>query len=204
MLAWLTGLGLSTAAGLNAYIPLLLVGGLARFTDVIDLPPSQRWLASGWVLGIGVVLLACELVLDKVPVVDHVNDAVQTFVRPAVGGAIFTATAAAQQADASQWMRDHQWVGWLLGVVVAGLVHTGKVTARPVVNVSTAGVGTPVISTVEDVTSLGMSLAAVFAPLLALALVVALAWTGTWLVRRALRRRRSRALHQGPLGAASG
>lgn len=190
MLAWLTGLGLSTAAGLNAYIPLLTVGMLARFTNVIDLPASQRWLASGWVLGIGAVLLICELVLDKIPVVDHLNDAVQTFIRPAVGGAIFTATAAAQQADASQWMRDHQWVGWLLGVVVAGLVHAGKVTARPVVNVSTVGFGTPVVSTVEDVTSLGMSLTAVFAPLLALVLVAAVAWAGTSLVRRALRRRR--------------
>ena len=59
MLAWLTGLGLSTAAGLNAYIPLLVVGVLARFTDVIDLPPSQRWLASGWALGVGAVLLVC-------------------------------------------------------------------------------------------------------------------------------------------------
>jgi Domain of unknown function (DUF4126) len=200
MLAWLTGLGLSTAAGLNAYIPLLVVGVLARFTDVLDLPPSQRWLASGWVLGIGAVLLVCELVLDKVPVVDHFNDAVQTFIRPAVGGAIFTATAAAQQADASQWMRDHQWVGWLLGIVVAGLVHTGKVTARPVVNVSTVGMGTPVVSAAEDVTSLGMSLTAVFAPLLALVLVVALAWAGTVLVRRSLHRRRSRALRQGRLG----
>ena len=191
MLAWLTGLGLSTAAGLNAYIPLLTVGVLARFTNVIDLPASQRWLASGWVLGIGAVLLVCELVLDKIPVVDHLNDAVQTFIRPAVGGAIFTATAAAQQADASQWMRDHQWVGWLLGVVVAGLVHAAKVTARPVVNVSTVGFGTPVVSTVEDVTSLGMSLTAVFAPLLALVEVVAVVWTGTSLIRRALRRRQS-------------
>jgi peptidoglycan/LPS O-acetylase OafA/YrhL len=205
MLAWLTGLGLSTAAGLNAYIPLLVVGVLARFTDVIALPPSQRWLASGWVLGIGAVLLVCELVLDKVPVVDHLKDAVQTFIRPAVGGAVFTATAAAQQADASQWLRDHPWVGWLLGVVVAGLVHTGKVTARPVVNVSTVGLGTPVVSTAEDLTSLGMSLAAVFAPLLALVLVVALAWTGTRLVRGALRRRRqSRGVRQGPLGASPG
>ena len=192
MLAWLTGLGLSAAAGLNAYIPLLLVGGLARFTDVLDLPASQRWLESGWVLGIGAVLLLAELVLDKVPMVDHVNDAVQSFIRPAVGGAIFAATAAAQQADSSQWMQDHQWVGWLLGVLVAGLVHTGKVTARPVVNVSTAGFGTPVISAAEDATSLGMSLAAVFAPVLALVMVVLLGWAGFLVVRRALRRRRRR------------
>jgi Domain of unknown function (DUF4126) len=197
MLAWLTGLGLSTAAGLNAYIPLLVVGLLGRFTNVLDLPPSLRWLASGWVLAIGAVLLVCELVLDKIPVVDHVNDLVQTFIRPTVGGAIFTATAAAQQADASQWMREHQWVGWLLGVLIAGLVHAGKVTARPVVNVSTVGVGTPVVSSVEDITSLGMSLTAVFAPLLALVLVVAVGWVGISVVRSALRRRRQgRASHR--------
>jgi len=83
--------------------------------------------------------------------------------------------------------------------VVAGLVHTGKVTARPVVNVSTVGMGTPVVSAAEDVTSLGMSLTAVFAPLLALLLVVALAWAGTVLVRRAFRRR-SRTLRQERLG----
>ena len=38
MLAALTGLGLSTAAGLNAYIPLLVVGILANLTDRVRLP----------------------------------------------------------------------------------------------------------------------------------------------------------------------
>jgi membrane protein implicated in regulation of membrane protease activity len=55
------------------------------------------------------------------------------------------------------------------------------------------------VSAAEDVTSLGMSLTAVFAPLLALVLVVALAWAGTVLVRRAFRRR-SRVPRQGRLG----
>jgi hypothetical protein len=80
MLASLTGLGLSAAAGLNAYIPLLLVGVLARFTDVITLPEPYRWIQSDWALGVVSVLLVAELVLDKVAVVDHVNDLVQTLV----------------------------------------------------------------------------------------------------------------------------
>jgi hypothetical protein len=154
MLAWLTGLGLSTAAGLNAYIPLLTVGMLAPFTNVIDLPASQRWLASGWVLGIGAVLLVCELVLDKIPVVDHLNDAVQTFIRPAVGGAIFTATAAAQQADALA-VDARPPVGRLAARGRGGRAGPRRQGDRPVVNVSTLGVGTPLVSTVEDVTSLG-------------------------------------------------
>jgi hypothetical protein len=189
MLATLTGLGLSAAAGLNAYIPLLLVGVVARYTDVVTLPPDFAWIENEWVIGVVALLLLAEVVLDKVAVVDHLNDVVQTFVRPAVGGVIFAATAAAQQVDASPWMREHPWVGWLAGVAVAGLVHAGKAGARPVVNATTLGVGTPVVSTAEDATSLGLSLIALFAPVL---VVVGLLLIALGMVRgfRRLRRRR--------------
>jgi hypothetical protein len=190
MLASLTGLGLSAAAGLNAYIPLLLVGLLARFTGVITLPEPYRWIQSGWALTVVALLLLAEVVLDKVAVVDHVNDLVQTLVRPTVGGVVFAATAAAERADASTWMQEHQWVGVLAGVVVAALVHAGKATARPLVNVSTVGVGTPVVSAAEDAASLGVSLVAVFLPVLVLVVLALLAWAGFALVRRARRRRR--------------
>jgi uncharacterized protein DUF4126 len=190
MLASLTGLGLSAAAGLNAYIPLLLVGVLARFTDVITLPGPYRWIQSGWAIGVVSVLLLAELVLDKVPVVDHVNDAVQTLVRPTVGGVIFAATAAASQADASSWMQDHPWVGVLLGVAVAGIVHATKATARPLVNATTVGTATPVVSAAEDAASLAMSLVAVFLPVLVVVVLLLLAWAASAMVRRVRRRRR--------------
>jgi hypothetical protein len=190
MLASLTGLGLSAAAGLNAYVPLLLVGLLARFTGVITLPAPYHWIQSGWALAVIALLLLAEVVLDKVAVVDHVNDLVQTLVRPTVGGVVFAATAAAERADASTWMQEHQWVGVLLGVAVAALVHAGKATARPLVNVSTVGVGTPVVSAAEDAASLGLSLVAVFLPVLVLVVLVLVAWAGFTLVRRARRRRR--------------
>jgi hypothetical protein len=193
MLASLTGLGLSAAAGLNAYIPLLLVGVLARFTDVITLPEPYRWIQSGWAIAIVSVLLVAELVLDKVAVVDHVNDVVQTLVRPTVGGVIFAATTAAEQADASTWMQQHPWDGVLLGVVTAGIVHATKATARPVVNATTVGVGTPVVSAAEDAASLGMSLIAVFLPILTLVVLILLGWAAVAMFRRARRRRRSAA-----------
>jgi len=192
MLASLTGLGLSAAAGLNAYIPLLLVGVLARFTDVITLPEPYRWIQSGWALAVVSVLLVAELVLDKVPVVDHVNDAVQTLVRPTVGGVIFAATTAAAQVDNSTWMGEHPWVGVLLGVAVAGVVHATKATARPLVNATTVGTGTPVVSAAEDAASLGMSLIAIFLPVLVVVVLLLLAWAAWGLVRRAQARRRRR------------
>jgi hypothetical protein len=194
MIAALTGMGLSAAAGLNAYIPFLIVALVARFTDAITLPAAYAWIESWWAIGIGAVLLLSEVVLDKIPAVDSVNDAVQTFIRPAMGGLVFAATAAAAELDSSAWMTAHPWVGIVLGVVVSGLVHTGKVAARPVVNLGTAGFGAPVVSTAEDGASVGLSLAALFAPLLCLVALVLLAWVlvaGSLRVRRWRRRRGS-------------
>jgi hypothetical protein len=193
MLASLTGLGLSAAAGLNAYIPLLLVGVLARFTDFITLPEPYRWIQSGSALGVLSVLHLAELVLDKVPVVDHVNDAFLTLVRPTVGGVFFAATTAAAQADASSWMQDHPWVGVLLGVAVAGIVHATKATARPLVNATTVGTATPVVSAAEDAASLAMSLIAVFLPILVVVALLLVGWAAYAMLRRVRRRRRSAA-----------
>ena len=81
MIEALTGMGLSAAAGLNAYIPFLVVALAARFTDVITLPTSLMWIESGWAIGIGSVLLLAEIVLDKIPAVDTIN--APPFPRPA-------------------------------------------------------------------------------------------------------------------------
>ena len=82
----LTGFGLATAAGLNAYIPLLALGLLSRFTDLVTLPHGWTWLENGWVMAIVAVLLVVEIVADKIPALDSINDAIQTFVRPTAGG----------------------------------------------------------------------------------------------------------------------
>lgn len=192
MLVALTGIGLSTAAGLNAYIPFLVVALLARFTDVVVLPSGLTWMESWWAIGIGTVLLVADVVLDKVPVVDSVNDAIQTAIRPLSGGIVFAATSAAADLESSAWVQENAWVPFVAGVVLAAIVHAGKATVRPAVNAATFGVGAPVVSTVEDGTSFGLSLAAVFVPLLVLVLLVAL------VVVLVTFRRRRRAATRGP------
>ncbi len=77
--------GLSASAGLNAYIPLLVVALLARFTDLIKLNHPWDTLTSWWVIGLLVVLSVIEFFADKFPAVNHINDIIQTFVRPAAG-----------------------------------------------------------------------------------------------------------------------
>ena len=109
----LTGLGLATAAGLNAYIPLLALGLLSRFTDLITLPHGWAWLENGWVMTIVAVLLVVEIVADKIPALDSVNDAIQTFVRPTAGGIVFGSGTAAQTSavtDPGAFAQSGQWI----------------------------------------------------------------------------------------------
>lgn len=188
----LTGLGLASAAGLNAYIPLLALGLLARFTDLVNLPSGFAWLENGWVLVIVAVLLTVEVVADKIPALDSVNDVVQTVVRPTSGGIVFGAGTASQTAavtDPGAFVSSGQWIPVAIGVAVALVMHLTKTAVRPVANVATAGVAAPVLSTFEDVTSIGLVFAAILLPVLVLVALVVIGWAAFALWRR--RRRRS-------------
>ena len=189
----LTGTGLAASAGLNAYIPLLTMGLLGRFTGAIDLPTGWQWLSNGWVLAILSLLLAIEMVADKVPVVDHVNDVVQTVVRPTAGGLAFGAGSTSETVtvtDPGSFFSSHQWVPIAAGVLVAFTVHGVKAASRPVINAGTAGLGAPVASTAEDVGSVLMSLLAILLPVLVLIGLVLLVLLAVWVVRRRRQRRR--------------
>ena len=193
MLAALTGMGLSAAAGLNAYIPFLVVALIARFTDYITLPVGYEWIESNWAIGIGAALLLAEVILDKIPAVDTINDTIQTFIRPSMGGLIFAATTAAAELDNSAWMKENPWVSVVLG---RGHLRVWCTPARwplgPSSTSGTVGAGAPVVSTVEDVGSLGLSLIALIAPVLVILALALLAWLLIWMWLRVRRWRRTR------------
>lgn len=191
----LTGSGLAASAGLNAYIPLLTMGLLARYTALIDLPDGWQWLSNGWVIAILALLLAVEVVADKVPVVDHVNDVLQTIVRPTAGGLAFGAGSSSQTvtvSDPGQFFTTNQWVPIVVGIVIAFGVHALKSAARPVINAATAGIGAPVASTAEDATSIVMSIVAIILPVLVLLFLVGMVFFVGWLLRRRRERNRER------------
>lgn len=182
--ALLSAFGLSASAGLNAYIPLLVVALTARFTPLITLSAPYDILTSGWVIGALLVLLVVEVLADKVPGIDHLNDLVGLILRPAAGAVLFAASTGAVAAVDPR-------AAVVAGLLVAGATHGAKASARPMVTLSTGGIGNPVISTIEDIAALLTSIAAVVFPLLigVVALVFA-ALVALWLGGR--RRRRSR------------
>jgi hypothetical protein len=178
MIEILSAFGLSSAAGLNAYLPLLIVGLLARYTDLITLQSPWDILTNPWVLGLLVVLLIIEMTADKIPAVDSINDGIQTFIRPAAGAILF--------ASNSNVISDMSPVlAMALGLMAAGGLHAVKATARPVVTATTAGVGNPIVSVAEDILSAAMTLIAIILPVIAAVLVLIFGFfTFRWLWRR--------------------
>ena len=184
--AILTGLGLAAPAGLNAYIPLLALALADRATTLVNLESPYDALSSNAGIAILVLLLTIEVAVDKVPGVDHLNDMVQSFVRPAAG-AIVALGATSGIATI------HPAVMVILGLVLAGSVNAVKITTRPAVTVGTAGVFNPFVSMAEDGVAILASLIAIVAPLLVLLVLAMFAVSSILLVRRFRRSRDSAA-----------
>ncbi|MDU0479608.1 DUF4126 domain-containing protein [Staphylococcus chromogenes] len=187
-----TALGLASSAGLNAYLPLLAYGLLARYTDFVTLPEGWMWLTDPILLAIVGVLLVIELIADKIPAVDSVNDIIQTVFRPTSGGLMFASVLDQDTATSGSVFQDPKtWVAIGIGVAISLVMHVVKSTSRPVVNASTVGVGAPVVSLGENVVAASLTGAALFAPALVL-IILALFLLGAWWfvskLRRAFRR----------------
>lgn len=173
LLSFFTAFGLSSSAGLNAYIPLLITGLVARYTDLLTLTGPFQTLENPYVLITLGVLLIIEMGVDKVPALDTLNDVIHTVVRPAAGAVLFAAQAGViGQMDVT--------LAAVLGLLAAGTIHATKSTFRPMVTATTGGMGNWVVSVVEDVVSFGASLLAIFLPaLMGIVLVI----TGLVIVR---------------------
>lgn len=177
--------GLSASAGLNAYIPLLVVALLAKFTPLLNLNGRWEALTSWWTIGILAVLAVIEFVADKVPAVDHVNDAIQTFIRPVAGAIVFAASTNAI-TEVSPIL------SLIAGLFVAGSIHAVKsVAVRPLVTATTAGMGDPIVSFIEDILATLVSVLSVVMPILMLIVLVLVIW---WIVTWLGNRKRARAI----------
>jgi hypothetical protein len=193
MLEVLTGSGLAVAAGLNAYIPLLVLGLAGRFLDFVQLPSAWGWLSNEWVLGILGVLLVIEVIADKIPVVDSINDWIQTIVRPAAGGIAFgtgSGSATALVEDPATFFTSNAWVPVAIGVLLALATHTTKMLSRPALNAVTVGTAAPVVSTAEDIGSVILSFLALLLPVLVIFAIGGVVVGFIVLFRRKARRRR--------------
>jgi len=176
----LSAFGLSASAGLNAYIPLLVIGVTAHYTDLIQLSSPWDTLANPWILILLGVLVIIEMLADKIPAVNHINDLIQTIVRPAAGAIVFAASA--------RVISDiHPVLALGCGLLIAGSVHVVKAVAvRPAVTATTGGAANIPVSIAEDILATVTSLLAVLIPIMVgvflLLLIAVLIW---WFNKRA-------------------
>lgn len=186
----LAAFGLSGAAGLNAWLPLLAVG-IGDRAGWIDLASPYDVLSGTPGLIVTGLLLLLDVVGDKIPALDSVLHAFGLFIAPASGAVLFAA-----QTDLTSDLNPA--VAAVLGAFTAGSLQAGRAAVRPFVTASTVGVGNPVVSAAEDGTSLLMTVLAFLLPVLAFLLVLAVLGLIVWLVLRARRWRRSRRSRKRP------
>ena len=193
VMALLLGLGLSASTGLNTFLPLLLLGGAARFHIAgITLGDKFDWLTSDAAMIALIIACIVELVADKIPAVDHFLDTTGTFVRP-VAGAL---------ASASVLTGVDPMVAAVVGIIVGAPtslgMHTLKAGTRIASSATTFGCANPILSLIEDVISFALSVLAIFLPVFVPFALAAL----VWLLWRAMKRiRRGTATAAPPAGS---
>jgi hypothetical protein len=161
------GIGLSAACGFRVFVPLLAIN-LASLSGHLHLSPQFAWMGSYYAtVAFGVATL-CEVLGYYIPWFDHVLDIVAT---PAavVAGTIATASMVMNMSPFFKWT-----LALIAGGGVAGLMQGATVALRAQSSMTTAGVGNPVISTLELGGSIITSLLALFVPILCIALIVLL------------------------------
>jgi len=173
-------IALAASAGLRAWLPLLLAGGLARL-GVLDLGPSFQFLSSNKALVIFGVATVIEILGDKVPAVDHALDLIGTPLRPAAGALLASSVLGTVTDPLTAIV-----LGTAVGAPSSLVPHAAKAALRATSTVTTGGLANPLISLVEDGVSLLTFLLAVLVPVL----VVVLLGLTLFLASRWLRRRR--------------
>jgi hypothetical protein len=171
-------IALAASAGLRAWLPLLLAGGLARL-GVLDLGPSFAFLGSNEALVLFGAATLIELVGDKVPAVDHALDVIGTPLRPAAG-ALLAASVLGTVSDPLTALV----LGTAVGAPSALVPHAAKSALRTVSTTLTGGFANPVISFLEDAIAVVTFILAILVPVLVVVLLAITLFVALRLYRR--------------------
>ena len=187
-------LGAGWASGLNAYAAVLVLGGAQRL-GLVALPQDLQVLGSPWVLGVAALLFALNFLADKIPYVDSINDALQTFVRIPAGALLAYGAAGGLSPEVAI-------IAGLLGGTLAAGTHVAKTGSRALINTSPEPFTNVLASLGEDVTVFGGLALAIAHPITFLCLLAVFVLLLIWLLPRLFRlamkpfRRMARARHR--------
>ena len=176
------GLGLSAACGFRVFVPFLVLG-VAAATGQITLAPGFDWLASIPALIVLSIATLTEIVAYYVPWLDNLLDTVAS-PTAVVAGAVAMASLMTDADPVFQWT-----VAVIAGGGVAGLSQMATVTLRTASTAMSAGLGNPLVASLELAGALGLSLLAIALPIVALfGVALLLTVLAVFLIRRRVTR----------------
>jgi len=177
--AMAVALGAGWASGLNAYAAVLVLGTAERL-GLVSLPADLQVLASPWVLGVAALLFALNFLADKIPYVDSINDALQTFVRIPAGFLLAYGAAGGLSPEVAA-------IAGLLGGTLAAGTHIAKTGSRALINTSPEPFSNIAVSLTEDAAVIGGLALAIAHPITFLCLLAAFAGLLVWLLPKLIR-----------------
>ncbi|MEH2401141.1 DUF4126 domain-containing protein [Nostoc sp.] len=156
----LLGISLSAAAGFRVFVPLLALSVASVFGH-FDLPTDFDWLETPQAVIVFAVACSLEITGYYIPWLDHLLDIVAT---PAafITGTIVTASVAPEMNPLVQWTLALVAGGGTAGLT-KGLMNTLRISSTGV----SGGLTNPIVSTIELVMAIGLSLLALVFPVLA-------------------------------------
>jgi predicted secreted protein len=182
LLSLALGISLSAASGFRIFVPPLVMSILSH-TSFYDPPANLAWMESPLATTAFAIATLLEVSAYYVPWLDHLLDLIAT-PAAAIAGILMTGAFTAELDPALRWT---------LAIIAGGGAASGiqmlTNVSRLMSSATTGGLGNPVVATTENAAATGLSLLALFLPLLALAAVIALLW---FAISRVLRFRQNR------------
>ncbi|ERN40873.1 hypothetical protein KR51_00025840 [Rubidibacter lacunae KORDI 51-2] len=179
------GIGMSAACGFRVFLPLLVLNLVARFGEV-GVAPGLDWLSGEPATIVLAIATTAEVLGFYIPVIDNLLGVLEA---PAaiIAGTLVSASVLGDLHPALQW-----GAAIVAGGGTAGIVEGATVATRAASTGLTGGLANPVVSTLELLSALVLSLLALLVPVLAvITLIVALVLSIRYL-RKIFRRRHDR------------
>ncbi len=176
--------GLALSSGVNAYFPLLAFAVSARWLHLYKVNPAFSFVTQTWFMALLLILALADLFADKIPIVDHLWDAIHTAIRPLAGALVAAASDNNIHIPNTTTLLGHTVmtmglnlpvsiiVVMVIGAALALMTHTTKAATRVASTATTAGLLNIVLSIVEDVGVVITTLLALFAPVVMFVIVI--------------------------------
>ncbi len=175
------GIGLAASTGFRVFVPML-VAAVAAKAGFLPLNESFMWLASLTSIVILATATLVEIIAYYIPVVDNLLDTIATPLAVVAGTLLLTSVLPI----------DSELMRWITGAAVGGgsaaVVQSGSALTRLTSTKLTAGIGNPVVATVENVAATGTSLLSLVIPFFVIALFLLLVVFVFTRIRRKLRK----------------